>query len=125
MTADKLRYYRYKTSLLQREIAEYAGINESTYASYENGDRDYYPLDKLSKIAELLKVDVTLLLDDYNRFLFEGQGSQIRRLRKNLEMTQVEFGKRYSVHGGTVKKWESGKVRIYKDTWKKLFLYSK
>ena len=33
-TVDKLRYYRYKKALLQRDIADYAGIYRSTYNSY-------------------------------------------------------------------------------------------
>ena len=68
-TADKLRWYRYRKALLQREVAEYAGIDRSTYIHYEEYGRDYYPLDKMEKIAEILGVPVTELLDEYNRFL--------------------------------------------------------
>lgn len=121
-TADKLRYYRYRKSLRQSEVAKYAGIDESTYVGYENEEREYYPLDKLAKISELLNVDLKALLDDYNCFLYEGQGRQIRAFRKSMKMTQVEFGKRYGVHGGTVKKWESGKIRLLKSTWERIFV---
>ena len=44
-TADKLRYYRYKKSLPQREIADYAGISRSTYIHFEDPKHDYYPID--------------------------------------------------------------------------------
>lgn len=118
--ADKLRYYRYKKDLLQREVAEFAGINESTYISYENPSRDYYPKDKLCKIAELLEVDVYDLLDDYNRFLFDGQGEQIRKIRKSMGMTQYQFAKLHGVSAGAVKRWESGKDRVFKETWQSL-----
>jgi len=67
-TADKLRYYRYKKALLQRDIADYAGIDRSTYNSYEHDGRDYYPLQTMQKIAEILEVDIMDLLDDYNMF---------------------------------------------------------
>lgn len=107
-------------SLLQREVAEYAGINESTYIHYENPEHDYYPIDKLSRIAELLEVDVTDLLDEYNRFLYDGQGWQIRKIRKSMGLTQYQFGKLYSVSAGAVKRWESGKVRVSKGTWEKI-----
>ena len=118
--ADKLRYYRYKKALLQREVAEYAGINESTYIHYENPEHDYYPIDKLGRIAELLEVDITDLLDEYNRFLYDGQGWQIRKIRKSMGLTQCQFGKLYGVSAGAVKRWESGKVRVTKGTWEKL-----
>lgn len=116
-TADKLRYYRYKKSLLQREVAEYAEINKNTYIHYENPDHDYYPIDKLSRIAELLEVDITDLLDEYNQFLYNGQGWQIRKIRKSKGLTQYQFGKLYGVSAGAVKQWENGKVRVSKGTW--------
>lgn len=47
-TADKLRYYRYKKGLLQREVADYVGIERTTYSAYEAKMRDYYPLDILT-----------------------------------------------------------------------------
>ena len=119
-TADKLRYYRYKKSLLQREVADYAGINESTYIHYENPEHDYYPIDKLGRIAELLEVNVTDLLDEYNRFLYDGQGWQIRKIRKSMGLTQYQFGKLYGVSAGAVKQWESGKVRVTKGTWERV-----
>ena len=67
-TADKLRYYRYKKALLQRDIADYAGIDRSTYNRYEHDGRDYYPLQTMQKIAEILEVDIMDLLDDYKMF---------------------------------------------------------
>ena len=118
--ADKLRYYRCEKNLFQSEVADYAGINTSTYFSYEAGDRDYYPIDKMKRIAELFEVDVPELLDDYNRFLYDGQGKQIRKLRKSMGLTQNQFGKQMGVHGGTVKKWENDRVVIFKSTWEKL-----
>lgn len=102
------------------EVAEYAGINESTYIHYENPEHDYYPVDKLSRIAESLEVDITDLLDEYNRFLYDGQGWQIRKIRKSMGLTQYQFGKLYGVSAGAVKRWESGKVRVTKGTWERL-----
>jgi DNA-binding XRE family transcriptional regulator len=65
-TADKLRWYRYRKALLQRDVADYAGIDRSTYSSYEETGRDYYPIEKMELIAELLEVPVTELLDEFN-----------------------------------------------------------
>lgn len=121
--ADKLRYYRCKKRLFQSEVADYAGINESTYISYESGDRDYYPIDKLRRIANLLEVDILELLDDYNRFLYDGQGEQIRKLRKSMGLTQYQFGKLYGVSAGAIKRWESGKVRVSKGMWEGITLF--
>ncbi|MEQ2440824.1 helix-turn-helix domain-containing protein [Solibaculum intestinale] len=118
-TAEKLRYYRYQKSLLQRQVAAWAGIPKSTYLHYENPSHERYPLDKLRRIAALLEVDIELLLDDYNRFLMN-QGEQVRNMRERLGLSQQEFGKRLGVQAGTVRKWESGRVRMRKETWEML-----
>ncbi len=119
-TADKLRFFRYKKALLQRKVAEYAGLDRSTYIRYES-DMDFYPPDKLYKITELLEVDITDLLDEYNTFIHNGQGQQMRVIRRQMKLTQKEFGKRFGVHGGTVKKWESESIRISKKLYCKIF----
>jgi transcriptional regulator with XRE-family HTH domain len=111
-TSDKLRFYRHKKALFQRDVADYAGIDRSTYIRYEN-DIDYYQPHKLAKIAELLDVGISDLVDDYNAFLYQGQGQQIRNLRETMKLTQKEFGKHFGVHAGTVKRWESDKIHIF------------
>jgi len=68
-TAEKLRWLRCQRNLFQIEVADYAGLERSTYIGYEEGARDSYPPDKLAKIAELFRVPVDDLLDEYNRFL--------------------------------------------------------
>ncbi len=118
--ADKLRYYRYKKGLLQVEVADYLGIERSTYISYEDSTRDYYEGKMMDKIAELLEVDVFDLLDDYNKFLYNGQGAYIKRLRKELHITQMEFAKMMGVQLFKAKRWEQNKVRMFKGTWEKL-----
>lgn len=117
---DRIRYYRYKKALLQQDVADYAGLYRSSYIHYENSNRDYYPIEKLRKIAELLEVDITDLLDEYNRFLYDGQGSQIRAIRTKLGLTQYEFGRLIGVNAGTVKRWESERARISKRKWEKV-----
>ena len=77
-TADKLRYYRYKKGLLQRDVADYVGIERTTYHTYEADERNYFPLEILEQIAELLEVTVVDLLDDYSTFLYNGQARQLK-----------------------------------------------
>ena len=94
--SDKLRYYRHKKGLQQKEVARKTGIHRATYCAYEQEDRKIpYPLDKLSKIAELFGVEIIALLDEYNLFLYNGQGRHIRDLRQSLGLTKQEFGDLY------------------------------
>ncbi len=61
--ADKLRWYRYQKGLRQRDAADYAGIDRSTYIHYEEAGRDFYPKEHMEKLAELFEVPVETLLD--------------------------------------------------------------
>ena len=68
--ADKLRWYRYQKGLRQRDAADYAGINRSTYIHYEEAGRDFYPKEHKEKLAELFEVPLENLLDDYKAALW-------------------------------------------------------
>lgn len=121
-TADKLRYCRYMRGLEQQEVASYVGLHRGTYAGYEtSGARDYYPLDKLHALAELFAVPLEYLLDNYNTFLYKGQGQQVRELRESMGLSRKEFASRFGVWTTTVRDWETDSVRMTWQTWAKLF----
>jgi transcriptional regulator with XRE-family HTH domain len=119
--ADKLRWLRYCKALLQREIADLIGINHSTYIRYEEYGHDYYPLEHMKKLAKLYEIPITDLLDDFNLFLYNNQGTQIRAKRMQLGLSRKEYAKILGVHPGSLKKLELNTVRIFKSTWKKHF----
>ena len=119
--ADKLRWYRHRKALLQREVADFAGIDRSTYIHYEEAGRDYYPVDKLEKIAQILEVDMMELMDGYNLFLYHNQGRQIRAKREALGMTIVQYAKYLGVQAGKFRRWESNQVQVSKATWERYF----
>ncbi|MBQ2888991.1 MAG: helix-turn-helix transcriptional regulator [Clostridia bacterium] len=118
--ADKLRYYRYKKGMYQLDVADYLGIDKGTYIDYENPDRDYYSAEIMEKLAELFEVDVHSLLDEYNKFLYDGQGRNIKELRKHLKITQEDLAREMNVSLLKVKRWEQNKVRMFKFTWGRL-----
>ena len=120
--ADKLRWYRYKNSLLQRDVADKLGIDRSTYMRYEEQEHDYYPIEHIEKLATLYGIPITDLLDEYNLFLYHDQGKQIRAIRQSLGMTQSEYAKALDVPLGSLKNWERNRVRIIKSTWQKHFI---
>ena len=117
---DNLRLYRMRKRLRQVDVSQYAGISRCVYANYEKGV-DTYPLDKITKIAELLEAPVIEFIDDYNNFIQKGQGSQIRELRKSLQMSQRDFANFCGVDKSMIGKWESNKVVILKRTWESKF----
>ncbi len=119
-TADKLRYYRYKNPCSSGKSLTMQGLTKAPIFIMKTRNMTTTRIDKLGRIAELLEVDITDLLDEYNRFLYDGQGWQIRKIRKSMGLTQYQFGKLYGVSAGAVKRWESGKVRVTKGTWTKV-----
>ncbi len=61
-TPEKLREYRKNRNLSQHQIAMALGIDRSTYTNYELHRTP--AIDKLEKIAKILKVDIVDLLPD-------------------------------------------------------------
>ena len=120
-TADKLRWYRYKKALLQREAAAWIGVDCSTYQSYETVGRDYYPREQMEKLADLFEVPVTELLDAYNLFLYQDQGRQIKARRAHLHLTQSQYAAQLGITPNHLGKWENNKVRVPKLAWEKYF----
>lgn len=118
-TADKLRWYRYKKALLQREAAAWIGVDCSTYQSYETVGRDYYPREQMEKLADLFEVPVTELLDAYNLFLYQDQGRQIKERCAHLHLTQSQYAAQLGITPNHLGKWENNKVRVPKLAWEK------
>ena len=119
--ADKLRWYRYQKGLRQRDAADYAGIDRSTYIHYEEAGRDFYPKEHMEKLAELFEVPLEDMLDDYNLFLLRGQGAQIKAIRQQLGLTQKAYAAQLGVPLQKFKRWEQDTVQIFKSTWEKYF----
>jgi len=118
-TAEKLRWLRCQRNLFQIEVADYAGLERSTYIGYEEGARDSYPLDKLALIAELFQVPVDDLLDEYNRFLAR-QGEEVRTIRQESGFSQEGFAAVLGVSESAVRRWENGKARMTKGIWERV-----
>ena len=121
-TAEKLRWFRYKNRMLQIEVAQAIGIGRKTYLNYEKVDRRAYPCENLKLIAKLYNIDLIDLLDEYNMFLYNGQGKQIQALRQSMNLDIYEFAALYGVKSTTVENWENETVTISKNTWRNLFI---
>ena len=61
-------------------IFDYINVDRTNYIRYEENVLSVYPIDKIILLAKLYKVDVCDLLDDYNKFLYNDQGKQIKKL---------------------------------------------
>lgn len=59
---ENLKLERKKKSFTQKQIAEYLGITQSHYATYETG-RNIIPITKLIKLSKLYNTSIDFLLD--------------------------------------------------------------
>lgn len=74
----------------------------------------------MNKLANLFEVDVYDLLDDYNRFIYDGQGKNIKKIRKELGITKKELAELMDTEVYKTKRFEQEKVRISKYNWERL-----
>ena len=120
-TADKLRWYRYKYSLLQKDVADKIGVDLSVYKRYESPNHEHYPRKQMDKLSELYGVPVEALFDEYNLFLYNDQGKQIRSIRQNLGMSRNVYAKKIGVQPRSLKRWEQNSTRVLKSIWERCF----
>ena len=58
----RLRKFRCDNGYSREEIAEFLGVSERTYASYERGEHDI-PMDAMYKLAPKYRITMAKLLD--------------------------------------------------------------
>ena len=66
----KVKWYRLKNHLKQKEVSNFIGVSITTYMDYENTGTVTLLPSQYDKLAELFDTPVNKLLDGYNRFLY-------------------------------------------------------
>lgn len=118
---DRLRWCRHHLGLMQKEVADLVGITRANYIDLETAAVDHYPREVVDRLAELFDVPSEDLLDDYNRFLYQGQGRGIREYRLNMGLTQSGLARELGIDPSSIQVWEAEKKRVSKASWEKYF----
>ena len=118
---DRLRWCRHQKGLMQKEVAERIGITRNVYVHLESGEVDWFPKEIADKLAALFEIPVEDLLDDYNRFLYQGQGKLIRAYRESLGLEKKPFARLIGITPSLLRDWELERKRMFKDSWEKHF----
>ncbi len=118
---DKLRWCRHHLGMMQKEVADQICISRGMYIEYENGGVECYPKEVVDKLAALYQVPVEDLLDDFNRFLYYGQGQAIRRHRESLGLGKRAYARQMKLELNSLRAWENEKKQITKNSWEKHF----
>ncbi len=118
--ADKLRFYRHQNNLSQNDLAHLLNVDRTVYAKYESRKTDYYPIDRMQKIADFYHILITDLLDEYNLFIYHGQAEGFKQLRKSLCLSLSDVAERLNVNLATVKRWSQEITRLPKSALEQL-----
>ena len=85
-----LKYHRTFQGISTRELAEKVGIVPATLVLYEN-DRHPIKYNTAVALANVLKIDLRKLLDDYTIFVDYPYSSLLERIRQELSLTQMQM----------------------------------
>lgn len=118
---DRIRWCRMKKGLMQKEVAKKLGVTRAIYGAYEKGSADYYPKELMDKLAQIFEVNVYDLLDDYNRFMYEGQGRLIHEYRIRNGLNKKAMARLLNIEPHTLDNWETDKKRMNIHSWNKYF----
>ncbi len=83
------------------------GVSHATIVNYENL-KSPFDYNNAIKIAEVLQIDKGLLFDDFNRFIDYPYHQKLKEIRKELNMTQIEFAAFSGINRSTLSAWEQG-----------------
>jgi transcriptional regulator with XRE-family HTH domain len=114
--AERIRFYRRKANISIDILVQQADISRDSIIRYESGETEP-DLNTLQNIADVLKIEVDKLFDDYFRFLAKPFGHEVKALRKANGLTQQEFGEVLGVHRKTVLRWEKGIKVVTRIMW--------
>ena len=85
---ERLRWCRLHMGIIQKEVAERIGVKRTHYIEFETENVDYYPKEIVDKLTGLYQIPTEDLLDEYNQFLYKGQGRLIREYRERLGLSE-------------------------------------
>lgn len=110
LPSDNLKYYRQRNQMTTRQLAEKLDIVPSTVVMYENGKHPI-PYDVAIKLADVLKIEASLLYDDFSRFLSAPYTEALKSVRTALGLSQKAFAERIGIVPSYYYKLEEGSRR--------------
>ena len=93
-----------------RQLADCIDVVPATILMYEKGKHPI-PYDVALRLAEVLEIDVSLLFDDFSRFIAIPYSEALRDVRAALELSQRAFAERIGVAPSYYYKLEEGNRR--------------
>ena len=119
MNFERLFLLRQSNGLTQKEMGEILGVKRVAISQWEN-TKEIIPLDKLNIYSNyfLVSLDYIVGLDDNKRKIKKIKlnkniiGKNLRRLRKEFNLTQEDLAKVLNTSHSTISAYESGKTTL-------------
>ena len=100
-----LQHYREIKRISRSDLGKMTGIKVGVIQNYESKRSELY-YENARLFADVLNIDVDLLLDDYTRFTSPGFGDKIKSIRHQMGLSQSRFATVLGVTRSTVSIWE-------------------
>ena len=118
---DRLRWLRHSRGLMQKEVAEIAGVSRGVYIDLETGVAKQMPAGAADKLAQFYGIPAADLLDEFNRFLLSDPASQLLKYRTQAGLTREAFAQQLGTSVRNLEMWEKGKRTISYKSWERCF----
>ena len=119
LPSDNLKYYRQRKQMTTRQLAEKLDIVPATVLMYESGKHPI-PYDVAIKLADVLKIEVSLLYDEFSRFLAAPYTEVLKSVRTALGLSQKAFAEQMGLVPSYYYKLEEGCRRPSRKVYQKI-----
>ena len=118
---DRLRWLRHSRGLSQTEVAARIGMSDHTYKNIEEEATRQIPKEMRGRLAQFYGVPERDFIDEFNRFIEDGQAIRIRAIRTKTGLTRRAYAKQMGIPVRSLEVWENEKKAISYKSWEKYF----
>ena len=118
---DRLRWCRHSKGLTQACVARETGIPQNIYRAMEVGIVQHVQPEMAERLALFYGLPVRECLDEFNRFLYDGQAVRIQAYRESLGMSRKPFARKMGIPIRSLQAWENGEKVISVKSWERYF----
>lgn len=118
---EQIKYYRVLQDIKQEDLCKKLGVTREALFHIENRDMKLVDIKLLESVIKELKIEDKLIInDDYIEFLLNDPCEKIKSIRKQMNLSLVNFADMLQVSDTSVRRWENGNCHISREKYNKL-----
>jgi len=114
-----VKKHRIEKHMTIKQVANAVGLSVDTLMRIEQNNYDLHNADKLRKLCDILDLDTQKICSPYQLFLLNNQGKQIRKFRKNNNLTQNQLTKLLGLNRQAISRNENNINQMQYELWVK------